>query len=256
MTTQSKAAILALLGALLTPDAYGNISLDQSPPQFDTSLKLATMAAVNRALGNMSGTIQQSTSGGLALTVAQAGNFIDLQPGFSGNVVLPLSTGFMGTTAVFTVFNGCGSGVIVQTSGSDKIYPSGSGLTSVLIPSGDSMQFVMYGTAGGYIAWSGAAQLQYSPLFAASLTPAGYQKLPSGFLMQWFSGNGSSSGFTSINFPLNFPNGVLQIVGSCENSAPYVFMTAGESNAGVNVACFGLSGNFSTAAFRCIAIGR
>ncbi|RKP50504.1 gp53-like domain-containing protein [Trinickia fusca] len=192
-----------------------------TPPQFDNGTKLATTAFVQRTLGNMSGVLQQSTGGGLVLSASNAGQIIDLPLGFSGNVTLPSSTSVPLGTA-FTVYNGCGSAVTVVPSGSDKIFPNNLALPSVSISNGDSMQFVMFGTSGGgtnggWIVWAGAAQLQYSPLFGSSLGSNGYQKLPSGLIIQWGGNPGSNSGMLTYPFPIAFPAAVYNVSATVSN---------------------------------------
>lgn len=50
--------------------------------------------------------------------------------------------------------------------------------------------------------------------FAAQLTTAGYQKLPSGLLLQWGLYTGSNSTDVTVTFPLAFPTGCLTIMTS------------------------------------------
>lgn len=56
--------------------------------------------------------------------------------------------------------------------------------------------------------------------FAAVISGTGYQKLPSGLIIQWGAGTvaptgtGESSSHTSITFPISFPNGALSVTAS------------------------------------------
>ncbi|MDO8294377.1 MAG: hypothetical protein Q7T29_16165 [Gallionella sp.] len=50
----------------------------------------------------------------------------------------------------------------------------------------------------------------FSQEFGASLTSAGYQKLPSGLIIQWGStADVTAGGTTVVNYPIAFPNGMM-----------------------------------------------
>ena len=48
--------------------------------------------------------------------------------------------------------------------------------------------------------------------FSSSKTVAGYQKLPSGIIIQWFEGTAGANAYTTNNFPITFPNACLIVV--------------------------------------------
>lgn len=218
-----------VIGDLQAPYSY-TFSNWATAPQFDISGKLVNTTCLQRALGNMSGVTQQNTSGGLLLSAANAGQIIDLQPGFTGNVTLPLST-TLAVGTVVTVYNGTGAPLTVVPSGSDKIYPTGVSLPSISISNGDSMQFVMYGSGGGWIAWAGAAQLQYSPLFGSSLSSVGYQKLPSGLIIQWGASQFSTTGL-AVTFPIAFPNACFSVALGNPDSVSVTVATSANTKTG------------------------
>lgn len=61
-------------------------------------------------------------------------------------------------------------------------------------------------------------------LFSAkSLAASGYQKLPSGLIIQWFqqaiSTNPNGDGASTATFPIAFPNALLQVAGACKNAS-------------------------------------
>lgn len=53
---------------------------------------------------------------------------------------------------------------------------------------------------------------------ASSLVGNGYQKLPNGLIIQWGTFTASTSGYTDLTFPIAFPNVLLAIVGSIQQS--------------------------------------
>jgi len=63
--------------------------------------------------------------------------------------------------------------------------------------------------------------------FGASLTPNGYQKLPSGLILQWGSLSGTN-GNTTITFPIAFPTACVSFT-YCTNLGGSVFYQSGAS---------------------------
>lgn len=62
--------------------------------------------------------------------------------------------------------------------------------------------------------------------FEANLSANGYQKLPSGLIIQWGAGtyNGASGSITTYNFPISFPNTPLSITGTVGDQVAGVSM--------------------------------
>lgn len=56
-------------------------------------------------------------------------------------------------------------------------------------------------------------------VFGSSLGTSGYQKLPSGLIVQWGVGTASASGPISVSYPIAFPAGVYAIIAQDINSA-------------------------------------
>lgn len=175
--------------------AYMASELEVTPPQFDNDTSLATTAFVQRALGNMSSAkIVNSTGDILA---ADAGKFIEVL-GSSGNITLTLpdiSTVPSGTT--FEFYNNSGFACIIQRSGSATIA-DGSGVaqtsyalrvqsTARLIS--DGFNWFLTTGVGGY-----------------QLATTGYQRLPSGLIIQWGNLTTDGGGNGTFTHPIAFPN--------------------------------------------------
>ena len=64
-------------------------------------------------------------------------------------------------------------------------------------------------------------------MFASSKAANGYQKLPSGLIIQWgtFSGNGSTTTPVTWTYPIAFPNAPLNILATPNSSGPTIFAT-------------------------------
>ena len=54
--------------------------------------------------------------------------------------------------------------------------------------------------------------------FTSSKSTSGYQKLPSGLIIQWFKFTSSIAGHEDVSFPIAFPNACLSISAVTENS--------------------------------------
>lgn len=227
-----------------------------TPSQFDNSGNLSTTAFTQRAIGSYSGATNYSSAGGLTLTVANVGQLVNLAVGYSGTVLLPLSSSLTNGVSI-TIYNGSGNSVTVQRQGSDTIYANNSSATSIAISVGDSAQLVLIGSA--WVVWGGAAQLPYSNLFSSTLSTSGYQKLPSGLIMQWFIGNGSASGPAAISFPIAFTSACYSVALTAINAAAYsAEASAAATTTGVNVDVWaiGSTPSRSTAAFYAIVLGK
>ncbi|AVA33026.1 hypothetical protein [Cupriavidus metallidurans] len=181
-----------------------------TPSQFDTSNKIATMAALQRMGVQFSGYFINPTSG--PIPASSAGGITAIAPATRSDAQLP-DTGIpVGATFAVIIQSGATGGTIKPPTGGYFSYGDNNLGTNVAItlPANDFVVLTKI-SAGVYTVISGG--LFSDPRFAASLTtPAGYQKLPSGLLIQ--SGFASSSvaagsANPAINFPIAFPNAVL-----------------------------------------------
>lgn len=189
-----------------------------TPPQFDATTKIATMAAVQRALGNYQG--QYAISANTVLTAAQAGSVINVGGSFS--VSLP-AAGSCAVGARFQINNSAaGSTAIVQASAGDNLFSVGNSTArSFSLGAGDSIT-VAYMGAGSWYAWGGA-QLGLSAAFASSALANGYQKLPSGVIVQRGSFSASAAADIPVTFPIAFPNAIRQIITTAQVTTTGIF---------------------------------
>lgn len=184
-----------------------------TPAKFDADTSLATTAFVQAALGNYSGTVVDNDGGTLTLTAADAGQLVILNGtgSQSGNVALPaLSSVPDGATFLIR----CEGDAIwnLVASGTDKIVlGTGYNPSSVRIVNGD-YAIIVKGSAN----WrcQGSISLKYSASFAYSQATSGYQKLPSGVIVQWGIAAASTTASDYRNFPIAFPNACMSGVAS------------------------------------------
>lgn len=176
-----------------------------TPAQFDNDTSIATAEFVQRALGSFSGI--SVLSGATALAVADVGKNIILSGATPFATTLPATAGLPNGAAI-SIENNANVDCTVVRSGGDVISPnSSSAISTITIPAGTQITFVKVG-AIWYAFGSGAAS--YQSTFGASLATSGYQKLPSGLIVQW--GNGTYGNSTAVTFPIAFPNSCLQVV--------------------------------------------
>jgi len=203
-------------GAVVTPgrtriiwgngtNIAGAMNEVETPAQFDATTKIATMAAVQRALGNYAGQVSVSTS--RSLLASESGLIVNA--GGTITVTLPVSSGVPLAGASYQI-NNDGSGIVtVQAGAGDNLYGIGNGTPrTFVLGAGDSITVGYVGGTSWY-AWGGL-QLGASAMFGASKSNNGYQKLPGGLIIQWGQvSTAASIPGASISFPIAFPTAPL-----------------------------------------------
>jgi hypothetical protein len=176
-----------------------------TPNKFDASPAPATTQFVKDASGSYAFTTTYAATGDIP--AADAGKLILADAVTNTTLTLPAANS-VGRGSSFTIM-GTRAGITttIARAGSDGIIVNGgASLTSITIGNGDKLTFTSNGGASWYT--EGSAQLGYSNSFASSLATSGYQRLPSGLIIQW----GGTLGVTNsiaITFPIAFPNAVL-----------------------------------------------
>lgn len=178
-----------------------------TPAQFNKSKTLATTEFVQRALGNMSNAQVLAVNAGATLTAAQAGLLIVAQ---GGDITLPaVSAVPVGATYSFCV----GASSTLSAAGSDKIFFGSQGYGGLTLD--DSLTVISIG-GGKWEAISGGEMMRFSPHFQNSVAVNGYQKLPSGLILQWGLITATTAG-ASVPLPIAFPNAFFGVNGGIFN---------------------------------------
>lgn len=173
-----------------------------TPPQFDNDTSLATTEFVQRALGNVAGQINYASSSTIPASaagkrlVATAANITLTLPLLAD---VPVGTVLLIKSTVGTI--------TVQRQGTDTMLAGYSAPTSISVAYGECVTLI-HGNSNWCIE-GGDVLSKVSPLFGSSIAANGYQKLPSGLIVQWgtFTGNGTNT--MTGNFPIAFPNAVF-----------------------------------------------
>lgn len=204
---------------------YNATDSADTPAQFDASTAIATMAAVQRALGNFSG--HTAITGSTSLTVSNAGQMIQCSGSGPYTVTLPAASTMQPGTGFF-IFATTGP-ITVTRAGADTFF--GIAATSFTLNTGDSIH-IEQASASGWLAYGGTASLGYSAVFGASIAANGYQKLPSGLIIQWGVAiiPSGSPGTLAITYPIAFPNGrvcgLISPAGNPSGTVPGITLTS------------------------------
>jgi hypothetical protein len=224
--------------------------------QFDNTPKLATTAFLQRALGSLANDITLSAS--TTLTAANVGQNVRVF-GSSGVVTLtlPASGTLPNAGSGIWISNLSTFNVTIVTQGSDNF--SVTAATSMTLLPNDAIFLVNKNTAWTQLAGSG--QLQTAGSFAKSLSTSGYQKLPSGLIIQWgpvaqIAANSS----VVVSFPIAYPNAALATVvtaGATASGSPVIngINGAGGGNAKANFQVWNSSASVVTQPGNFISIG-
>lgn len=182
--------------------------------QFDSTTKAATTAFVQGALGSASGFATISANITLAATHAGKACY------FSAAAIATLPLANTVPAGTFIYFAGFTSGsTSISRQGGDTIAASSgsSVLTSMVLLDGEDLILESNGNTQ-WVAVGGSARLKYAGGFGSSLAAGGYQKLPSGLIIQWMT-QAITATPTNYNFPIAFPIGCKAISSSTQTAA-------------------------------------
>ena len=181
-----------------------------TPPQFDASTKLATMEAVQRALGNKR--IATSISASRAITLADFGGEFVVSTASAATLTLPSAATVANGASIRLVNLGLGTCTLARTGADTFIgaFNSGGTATSVSLLPNDEITVTQYGGLWLVIG-SGAA-------FTSTSGANGFRYIGGGLIEQWGSVVGPANPANSrwdfdVVFPTVFPNACLSVVG-------------------------------------------
>lgn len=177
-------------------------------PQFDNSNAIATTSFVQRALGNFQG-VTQYTNQTATIPSSLTGQIIVC--GGSGNTLTLPSSASIPLGTAFTFFDQ-GGGTTITAGGSDILTIGQTTANSSVVLTGNDFCTIVLQLSGVWTVASGTPMLPASGGFAHNFATNGYQKLPSGLIMQWgihFSDGTAGAVYQNFNFA--FPNACLNV---------------------------------------------
>ncbi len=213
---QGKREIVYCDGTNVAPafSDFVNVALEgaptaPTPAKFDNDTSVATTAFVRTA--GMQSFAVEAVEATTTLTADHVGKTLLCQGAGNFTVTLPLAATVPAGTRL-EIFCAT-SGVTVSRQGGEAIhvtYATNGAVASLPLGVGDSITFIAASGAGGWLA-VGQPQLYASSSFASSLSINGYQKLPSGLIIQW--GQTSNSGAElHWTYPISFPSAAVSVV--------------------------------------------
>jgi hypothetical protein len=224
---------------------------------FDNSTAAATTAFVQRALGNASTVLFPTAT--TTLTTSAAGALIYCLPVSATTLTLPASSSIvLGTTIKFV--NIYSPLVTIQAPGSDKIYFVGySSPVNPVLNVNDTATLVW--TGGNWTITEGSIEWKYqTDKYGSVLSGNGYQKLPSGLIVQWgtvvSSGTGTSNAV--VTYPIPFPNITFQTYATCAGSpttGSYTVLSSTNSVSGATFTVLVNGSGVSSVAINWLALG-
>lgn len=185
---------------------YSAMNAGDTAAQFDNSTLFATTAFVQRAIGGFGQLVSYGTAG-QTIPASQANSHINLF-GTCSSITLPLANSVPAGSVL--MFDGVSITCTINRQGTNVIFLNGANTsaTSLVVNDGENVMF----TSDGSTSWfaSGIATIKYSAGFIGSTSLNGYQKLPSGLIIQWGSSASIAAGVSgTVTFPIAFPNAIL-----------------------------------------------
>lgn len=193
--------------------ALRSTALFNTAPQFDSGRTAATSEFVQRAVGNYASA--RGISASTQLTLADVGCSVGLGGSAAYAVTLP-DAAAVPSGATISLHCRNSAPVTVASKTGTQISPQGAYLSSIVMNNGESANFVR--ESGVWVVY-GTASLKYSSSYDGLLTTPGYQKLPSGLILQWVVGASDVNGNITLSLPIRFPSFILGGIANEANPA-------------------------------------
>lgn len=216
--------LLALKAPLASPVLTGT---PQAPtaPQFDVDLSIASTAFVQRALGNLNGSVVINDT--ISLTAAHCGVQLVGTVGLGGKTVtLPSITGVVPGAQIHFSAGANTTPVTIAAFPGEAIAPGGvfgGSQPSFEMAGLDSVVLVHLGGSSGWRMVGGSQLNKHSSMFGFLVGSHGYVKHPSGITIQWVNGQiPAGAGSTRITLPFAFSTSLLAYSFGTANAGHWV----------------------------------
>lgn len=194
--------------APLTSPVFSGKPTAPTVSQFDSSNSLASTAFV-KASGFQFSEWLSFLSAGTVIPPSACGKAIQVILATSGNLTLPNAASVSNGSALYFINTSSNTTATLQRAGSDSIAMPRIATSMALAP-GDDLVLISNGV-NSWFAVSGTARMGAANAFSAGLSANGYQKLPSGLMLQWGLVTTGTNGVGSLLFPTAFPTACCSI---------------------------------------------
>jgi len=201
-----------------------------TPDLFDASSNLATTEFVQRAMGGFQNVYTYATAGQV-IPPSRANGMFNMNSGAT-TVTLPLLSSVpLGTKMYFR----SSGGLTINRQGTDVFYVATSLPTETSVYVGGNSNITLISTGGAWFI-AGNASLKYdNTLFGLYKATNGYQRLPSGLVIQWCNGQiPAGQGTARITMPETFDFALVAYALSTANPGHWV-TGQNASNSGMDV---------------------
>lgn len=200
----------ALLQSTLLASCLAQFMADHQGTDISDTLTASAMSALlELSIRSTGGT--RSVNGATTLTAADVGQFQLLGSGTPFTVTLPPLSA-MKDGSLFRFMNTNGTAVTITRQGTDTIISGSTVISpSIVLQAGDTVDIVASIAIGNWYVVDGSVKLKTANAFGANIAGNGWQRLPSGVIVQWGSAAASPTGAT-ITYPLAWPSTVQQLV--------------------------------------------
>lgn len=195
--------------APLASPAFTGTPTAPTPAQFDNDTSIATTEFVQRALGNFQNV--SGTSVGTSLSAADGGKTYFVYGASPFTLKLPPQDSVIATGWAITIICTAQSSITIAAQGTGVIDGTNTTgpVASITIGFGESVTLVYQGSGKYFALGANSANMKQSLMFGSYLATTGYQKLPSGLILQWGSYSVSANSSATVTLPITFPNSFL-----------------------------------------------
>ncbi|WP_315384512.1 hypothetical protein [Microvirgula aerodenitrificans] len=193
-----------------------------TPSQFDAGVSSATTAFVQRALGSRSGCVTYTAS--RTLNASHVGGYVRFNVTAPATCVLPAPNSVPPGSSIIVQQAVSSAGALTIATASGAIGGPGvngaGGIASLVMQAAlvAQIEFVSDGESS-WFACNGS--------YGASMASSGYQRLPSGLIIQWGIAAAMSANETrAVTLPVSFPSGAKSVVLTADGATPSVRIAA------------------------------
>ena len=236
----------------LAPGSYAT-----SQAQFDSTTRLATTSWVHNE-GLFVSSINSMSANG-AIAASAAGAMVTFGSTMTAATLPAAGSVRAGTMLPLLNVTSGGNAVVVSANGNDTIFVGNAAVASYSHGYTESAVLVSNGNNQWILAFGSMLLSKSYSMFGSSLANTGYQKLPSGLIVQWGVLSTGSGGTATGNFPLAFPNGPLQMVAGVAEGAANGFSSGAQALSSTAYQVFGTNysgGGIANIGVSWIALGR